>query len=66
MTPWTAVAASLPDDECTVLIAMGDGEVWVGFLDAGVWRNVDSWPCEGTVTHWRHFPEHPVAQRAAA
>lgn len=52
-----------PDDDMTVLIALSDGEVWTGFMDAGDWRFV----CgelvdqgEGTkVTHWAEFPDPP-------
>jgi hypothetical protein len=57
---WIPVEESLPDDEITVLIALSDGDVWFGNIEAGTWwyqggistRSVD-------VTHWMHLPEHP-------
>lgn len=61
---WVSVESELPDDDTTVLIALSDGEVWTGFLDAGDWRFV----CgelvdqgEGTrVLHWADYPEPPT------
>lgn len=56
---WTPVTEALPDDEEAVLIAFEDGDVWVGFLDAGAWRTVDAMPAAQRVTHWMRFPEAP-------
>lgn len=56
---WVCVRDQLPDDDLCVLIAFGDGEVWTGFLDAGVWRYVSSDPADG-VTHWMSFPAPPT------
>lgn len=62
MTPtiWNRVEDQLPDDEATVLIALADGEVWTGFLDAGEWRYVSADLVEARVTHWAHFPNPPT------
>lgn len=55
----------LPDDDMTVLIALSDGEVWTGFLDAGDWRFVSAELVnQGSgvrVTHWAPIPEGPKA-----
>ncbi len=56
---WISSSDSLPDDDMTVLIALDDGEVWAGFIDAGVWRYVSADAIEGTVTHWAEFPVPP-------
>lgn len=57
---WTPVGESLPDDDSTVLLAFNDGEVWVGYLDAGDWRYVSSDLIKHrVVTHWMHLPAHP-------
>lgn len=56
---WIPVEQSLPDDDMTVLIALDDGEVWTGFLDAGQWRFVSADLVEARVTHWMEFPEPP-------
>lgn len=60
MSDWISTAEQLPDDEQTVLIAMEDGEVWTGFMDAGEWRYVSADPVGCAVTHWREFPEPPM------
>ena len=56
---WHDAALDLPDDELTVLVALDDGEVWTGFLDAGQWRYVSADLIEPTVTHWAEFPLPP-------
>lgn len=55
---WTATTTRLPDDDNVVLVA-ADGEVWVGYLDAGQWRDLDGMPL-GQVTHWCDLPEAPA------
>lgn len=65
MNDWTPIADSLPDDNICVLIALADGEVWTGFIDAGEWRYVSADLIEGTVTHWMDFPAPPVATAPA-
>jgi hypothetical protein len=55
------VAEDMPDDGETVIIHTKDGEVWTGFIDGDVWRNVagariyDYDP----VLHWMPFPNPP-------
>lgn len=56
---WHDPAALLPDDETTVLVAIEDGEVWTGFLDAGRWRYVSADAIEARVLWWAHFPAPP-------
>lgn len=60
-TLWRSVAEDMPDDGETVIIHTKDGEVWTGFIDGEVWRNVagariyDYDP----VLHWMPFPNPP-------
>lgn len=61
-TEWIRTAERLPDDDTTVLMAMADGEVWVGYMDEGAWRYASADPCGVEVTHWADFPEHPEAK----
>lgn len=61
MSGWISVDDQLPDDELSVLIALDDGEVWTGFMDAGDWRFVSADPVTSRVTHWLNFPEPPGA-----
>jgi len=56
---WVPVDAKLPDDDQTVLIAMDDGEVWTGYMDAGQWLYVSGDPMAARVTHWMNLPEAP-------
>ena len=57
---WTKCSEALPPDEETVLIAMDDGEVWMGFVHGGDWSTVGAWPlADVSVTHWAHMPKHP-------
>lgn len=59
---WIPITDRLPDDDATVLIAMDDGEVWTGYLDAGLWRYVSGEPITfARITHWMDFPEPPHA-----
>jgi hypothetical protein len=65
-TNWTP-AASLPDADTTVLLALSDGEVWQGYLDGETWRDTSAMPiASARVTHWMHTPAHPVPEAAAA
>jgi hypothetical protein len=63
---WKDAKEELPDEDLTVLMALSDGEVWTGFLDAGEWRFVSADPVDqgdGTcVTHWADLPPHPNDQ----
>jgi hypothetical protein len=61
MNFWIPVGESLPDDDTVVLVALSDGEVWTGYLDAGTWiDNVAGAPFVEVVTHWQHLPEPPL------
>lgn len=62
---WTAVGDHLPDDECTVLLALSDGEIWTGFIDSGVWHYVTADLINADVTHWMHYPEPPIVTSEA-
>lgn len=56
---WTRCVDELPDEETTVLVATDAGDVWLGFLDAGQWRQVSAEPFTERVTHWMDLPEAP-------
>ena len=43
---WHKCSDQMPDDDESVLLACDDGEVQVGFLDAGTWRYQDAMPLE--------------------
>lgn len=58
---WKKVSDELPDDDVTVLIALADGDVFTGFLDAGDWRYVSADLIDVPVTHWANFPYPPAA-----
>ena len=58
---WVSVESRLPDDEQTVLIALDDGEVWTGFVEADQWFFVSGDPISrSNVEHWATFPEPPA------
>jgi hypothetical protein len=63
---WIDATKELPDDETAVLIALSDGEVWIGFHEADEWRLLCACCGEGIVqgngvlvTHWAEFPDPP-------
>ena len=56
---WIKVEDELPDDGEAVLAAQADGDVWLGFLDGTIWRDVSGARTASTVTHWQHLPAHP-------
>jgi ParB-like chromosome segregation protein Spo0J len=59
---WIAVNTKLPDADTTVLIALSEGEVWLGYLDGETWRYADAMPIAlEAVTHWMHVPAVPNA-----
>ncbi len=60
---WKNAKAEIPDDEITVLIAFGDGEVWTGFRLAGQWRYVSADLAEAPVVWWADFPAPPSPNR---
>lgn len=64
MDDWTSVDDTLPDADTTVLIALSDGEVWIGYLDGDAWRDVSADVIEWSrVTHWMHLPPAPEASK---
>jgi len=54
-------ASTPPDDGETVIIHTLGGEVWTGFLDGNVWRNVSGARIheEEPVLHWMPLPLPP-------
>jgi hypothetical protein len=54
-------ATTPPDDGETVIIHTLGGEVWTGFLDGKVWRNVSGARIheEEPVLHWMPLPLPP-------
>jgi hypothetical protein len=60
---WVDVTSELPDDEMAVLMARGDGEVWIGFRDGGAWYWDDALPAEvdgaAGIKFWAHLPAAP-------
>lgn len=56
---WRDAAQNPPDDDTTVLVSMtGSNEpVWLGWLSAGMWREVtDGSAITGTVVSWANVP----------
>jgi len=61
---WHYCVDQLPDDECRVLVAAEDGEIYDG------WHDADSWFTEGVagvvalpgVYAWAHVPAAPAPQ----
>ena len=62
MNTWIRVTEQKPDDDETVLLACADGEVQVGYLEAGRWRYLDAYPIGPKVTHWMSLPPHPEGE----
>jgi hypothetical protein len=61
MSGWIS-ASTPPDDGETVIIATLGGEVWTGWLDGGVWRDVAGARIdeEEPVRHWMPLPLPPA------
>lgn len=55
---WQDAKITRPDDEITVLVALEDGSVNVGFLSASLWLYDNGDHIIG-VTHWADLPAHP-------
>ena len=57
---WHACADELPDDDATVMMRSlrMDPPVWMGYLTAGEWKNIEGFPVRD-VTHWADIPEGP-------
>lgn len=62
MSAWINVEAALPDDGEAVIIHTLGGEVWTGFIDGDIWRNVAGARIheEEPVLHWMPFPDPPA------
>ena len=60
MSAWVK-ATTPPDDGETVIIHTLGGEVWTGFIDGDVWRNVSGARIheEEPVLHWMPLPLSP-------
>jgi len=60
MSGWIS-ASTPPDDGETVIIHTLGGEVWTGFIDGKVWRNVAGARIhdEEPVLHWMPLPLPP-------
>lgn len=67
MSEWISTAEKWPDDDEAVLVATDDGEVWIGYTDAGEWFYSDGGTVCHYVIHWMGFPVHPktVGRKAA-
>jgi hypothetical protein len=61
---WIPSDKEMPDDGMAVLLALSDGEVWTGYVDAGHWLFITGDPVDQgngvTVTHWADFPAPPT------
>ena len=58
---WVDADKEKPDDGETVIIHTLGGEVWMGFIDGDVWRNVSGARIheEEPVLHWQPLPTPP-------
>jgi len=57
---WFRPVEMLPDDDTTVLVIQGgDTEVFLGFHDAGRWKDADGFRMDNVV-FWAHLPEGPA------
>lgn len=56
---WRNAATDPPNDDTTVLVSIAGGSepVWLGYLDDGEWRQVDSASIDGQVVSWADVPE---------
>lgn len=63
---WHSTRISMPDSDITVLLFCPqlDCEVWIGYHDGEVWREVGSDTIDGRVTHWAHIPSGPRHSKA--
>lgn len=66
MSGWIRVVDGLPDDDITVIVCDADGDVGVGFLEAGCWYDFTAFPYNPEITHWMHLPEAPEVKREVA
>jgi hypothetical protein len=49
-----------PDDEMTVLVGFADGEVELGYIEAGDWRSFEGCIYPEPPVAWRELPEVPA------
>lgn len=56
---WKLAAEETPDDNTTVLVGFADGEVDLGYLDAGTWRAQHNDKFDPQPVLWAHTPEVP-------
>ena len=58
---WVETAVEQPDAEEAVLMALENGEVWIGFVgDEGEWRNICAARLPKSPVYWAHLPEAPL------
>lgn len=62
---WTDALAELPDDETTVLLALEDGEVCLGYHLGEGWCYETSETVGRPVTHWAEVPAAPQRRTAS-
>lgn len=58
---WIPLDDCKPDDDESVMTFSPDScdPVCPGFLDAGIWRQLDGLPMQMTITHWMPYPLPP-------
>ena len=61
---WHDARQELPDDELTVMVALANGEVWLGFHTEEDWRQVSAETFDQRVTYWADLPTAPKQSRA--
>lgn len=66
MIQWKHVRSAMPDADITVMVFAPGAcdEVWLGFYDGDVWREVGSETIDGRVTHWAEIPLGPRTRSA--
>lgn len=60
-TEWIDCKVSLPDEGMIVNVysPLADEPVWIGYLEDGIWRDVDSGRYHTPVTHWSDLLKGP-------
>ena len=61
MSDWISVNDYLPDEDITVMTYLPDSNepVWPGYIECGVWLDIDGIWTQNKVTHWQPFPDPP-------
>ncbi len=49
----------VPDDDIIVLVKIAPGDVFMGYRDAGAWRDLDGIRVTDPVAAWVYIPEGP-------